>query len=74
MKYIAALALMFSAGPALADDIPYSYEDLGKIITALCQKASYGFRAEIEGSCPLILKRLSPQIDAEKAAKKEDKQ
>lgn len=79
MKKIIFVLLLLIAVPARADDAPYSYEDLGKIITALCQKAGYGFRAEVETSCPSILKRLDPQIAAEKAAKvaaekKEDKQ
>ena len=68
-----AILLLLIASPARADDGPYSYEDIGKIITALCQKAGYGFRAEVEGTCPFILKRLEPQIAAEKAAKEEKK-
>ena len=79
MKRLIIIAALF-LGPAVAQaqqvDGPYSYEDIGKIITALCQKGGYGFRAEIETTCPLILKRLQPQIDAEKksAEKKDDKQ
>lgn len=61
----AVMLLLFVTSAARADDA-YSYEDIGKIITALCQKASFGFRAEMESTCPLILKRLEPQIAAEK--------
>jgi hypothetical protein len=77
MKKIALLIVFLSAGTARADDAqPYSYEDLGKIINALCQKAAYGYRAEIDSACPQIGKRLEPQISAEKKAaeKKDDKQ
>lgn len=76
MRRLLAIGLLLVAGSAHAEDGPYSYEDLSKIITALCQKASYGFRAEVEGACPQVLKRLEPQIAAEKKAveKKDDKQ
>lgn len=80
-KFVAAtISLSLLAGPASAQqaDAPYSYEDISKIITALCQKAGYGFRAEVESTCPMILKKLEPQIASEKAAakaeNKDDKQ
>jgi hypothetical protein len=81
MKKLAAIFVIISIStPVRAQpaDVPYSYEDIGKIIAALCQKAAFGYRAEVETTCPLILKRLEPQITEEKkkaaAEKKEDKQ
>lgn len=76
-KSIVAAILLGVASPVGAQqvDAGYSYEGLGKVIAALCQKAAYGFRAEVDDVCPKIIKKLQPQIDAEKksAEKKEDK-
>ena len=74
MKKVFAVAVLLAlSSEARSEDGPYSYEDLGKIISALCQKAAFGYRAEMDAACPQIGKRLEPMIAAEKAAKKEDK-
>ena len=74
MKNILILTILLFASSAYAEDKgPYTYEEIGKTIDALCSRAAFGYRAEAEMVCPEIKKRLEPQIAAEKAKKDGDK-